>query len=270
MPASQYPIKTTADEFARLEIQSNLFRDDARSMLAKVGDGSGWRALDLCCGTGGITDVLSEWVGQEGSVVGADLDTAKLDHAKHWIGQLGLTNVEFVQANAFDSGLAPDSFDLVHARFALSVIQNGMGILDHMLTLVRPGGVVFVEEVNTNTMECAPSTADWEQVLKLAKDTFLAIGANTALGLSLREVFMDKGLSDIQVKPCLHALTADDPMTMHLPLTLTAMRETITSMGLMEGIELDDLVARVTDHLEQQETMTISFCMVQLVGRVSG
>jgi SAM-dependent methyltransferase len=113
MTAAQYPIKTSADEFARLKIQSDLFRNDARTMLAKIGDGSGWRVLDLCCGTGGITDVLSEWVGRDGSVVGADIDTAKLSQARHWAGSLELANVEFVQANAFDSELTVTSRKVV-------------------------------------------------------------------------------------------------------------------------------------------------------------
>ncbi len=270
MARAKYPIKTSADEFTRLEIQANLFRDDARAMLARIGDGSGWRVLDLCCGIGGITDVLSEWVGNDGSVIGADLDTAKLDYARKSAARNGLSNVEFVETNAFDSGLAPGSFDLVHSRFALSVIQNGLGILDHMLTLVRPSGVLFVEEANTYTMECSPPTADWDRALQLMKDTFVAVGADTTMGSSLRGVFLEKGLADIQIKPCLHALTVEDPMTMHLPMTLTAMRDTIISLGLMEEDELVGLAARVTDHLARPETMTISFSMVQVVGRLAG
>jgi ubiquinone/menaquinone biosynthesis C-methylase UbiE len=267
MSANQYPIRTSADEFTRLGIQADLFRDDARSMLARIGDGSGARVLDLCCGIGGVTDVLSEWVGASGTVVGADLDAVKLDHARRRTAQRGLANVEFVEANAFDSGLELRSFDLVHTRFALSVIQNGLGILDHMLTLVRPGGVVFVEEANTRTMECAPPSPDWDRALNLMTETFVAINANTALGPSLRGVFLEKGLRDIVVRPCLHAQTSADAMTMHLPLTLTAMRDTITSLDLMEQDDLDALVTRVADHLARPETMTLSFTMVQVVGR---
>lgn len=267
MAAIKYPITTSADEFTRLEIQADLFRDDARTMLARIGDGSGWRVLDLCCGIGGITDVLSDWVGRDGHVVGADLDAAKLERAGEWAGRQGLANVTFVEANAFDSGLAPASFDLVHTRFALSVIRDGLGILDHLLTLVRPGGIVFVEEVNTNTMECVPTTAEWERGLAVMKETFVAIGAVTTLGPTLRAEFLERGLVDVMVKPCLHALCAGDPMTMHMPNTLAAMRETITSLGLMERPELDALVARVSDHLAQPKTMTISFSMVQVVGR---
>ena len=65
------------------------------------------------------------------------------------------------------------------------------------------------------------------------KDAFRAVEANTEIGPSLRGVLLEKGLVDLKVKPCLHALTCADPMTMHLPLTLAAMSNTVASLGLM-------------------------------------
>ncbi len=268
MTVARYPISTSAEEFTRLSIQADLFRDDARAMLARIGDGTGSRVLDLCCGIGGIADILSAWVGEPGRVVGADIDPAKLDHARMWAAQNGLNNVEFVAADAFDSGLPPQSFDLVHSRFALSVIPNGLGILDHMLLLVRPGGTIFVEEANTHTMQCAPTTADWEQALTLMRRTFAAVGADTELGTAVRGALLQRGVTNIEVKPCLHALTSDDPMSMHLPLTLTSMSDAITSRGLMDKDALAALVKRVADHLAKPETMTISFSMMQVVARL--
>ncbi len=267
MAPAKYPIDTSADEFARLAIQSDLWREDARAMLTRIGDGNGWHVLDLCCGTGGITDVLSAWVGPAGSVVGADLDTAKLDHARTWAADDGLANVTFRQANAFNTGFEPESFDLVHTRFAISTIQDGLGILDHLVSLVRPGGIVFVEEANSSTMECTPATRDWDLGLQLMEQTFKAVGADTTMGPVLRGAFLDRGLTRIEVRPCLHAQTCEDPMTMHLPLTLAAMRDTITSLGFMQGGDLDHLVRRIADHLARPETMTISFSMIQVVGR---
>ena len=270
MAAVKYPISTSAGEFARLKIQADLFRNDARAALSQIGDGTGLRVLDLCCGTGGITDVLSEWVGGAGSVVGADLDELKLAHARQWAARKRLSNVQFIAADAFNSGLAARSFDLVHTRFAVSVIQNGLGIVDHMLTLVRPGGVAFVEEANTRTMQCVPATPDWDRALALVRETFLAVGADTEMGPKLRGVFLKRGLLDLKVKPCLHALTAEDPMTMHLPMTLAAMSDTITSLGLITKDELDGLVSRVADHLARPETLTISFSMIQVIGHLPG
>jgi SAM-dependent methyltransferase len=225
--------------------------------------------LDLCCGTGGITDVLSEWVGPTGSVVGADIDREKLAHARNWAAKNKLPNVEFVEADAMSSGFTARPFDLVHTRFAISVIRNGLAILDHMLALVRPSGIVFIEEPNTHTMQCFPKTEDWDRALSLMKDTFRVIGANTEIGSSLRGVLLEKGLVDLKAKPCLYALTCADPMTMHLPLTLASMSDTVASLGLMAKDDLQSLVKRVADHLAKPETMTLSFTMLQILGRMA-
>lgn len=270
MSETTYPIDTSADEFTRLKIQADLFRDDARSMLARIGDGAGLRVLDLCCGTGGITDVLSDWVGAGGEVVGADLDATKLGEARTWANALGLDNVSFVEADAFATGLPEHSFDLVHTRFAISTIKDGLGILDHMLTLVRPNGIVFVEEANTHTMQCDPTTPEWEEALALMKQTFRVVGADTEIGPRLRRAFLERGLGEVIARPCLHAQTSDDPMTMHLPMTLTSMAETIEARGLMPASELRALVKRLAEHLAKPDTMTVSYSMVQVAGRAPG
>ena len=268
MPAKDYPIKTSEDEFDRLRMQSDLFRDDAESMLERIGVGTGWCCLDLCCGIGGITDLLSRRVGAKGSVTGADMDPSKLAVAREWAAATDLHNVRFEHADAFASGLAEASFDLVHCRFALSVIPNGLGILDHMLMLVRPGGVVFVEEANVQTMECAPTDADWDRTLAIMDETFAGIGADVHMGPKLFGMFRAIGLTELRVRPCLHALRAGDPMMMHLPSTVAAMRDTILSLDLSTAAELDAMIERLRAHLSKPDTLTISYSMVQVVGRV--
>jgi len=249
-------------------MQSDLFRSDAVFMLDRIGVEPGWRCLDLCCGIGGITDLLSRRVGLAGSVIGADADPDKLAFADDWAVVNDFGNVHFVQSDAFATPFAAGSFDLVHCRFALSVIPNGLGILDHMLTLVRPGGIVFVEEVNIQTMECVPPAADWDQALALINETFVRIGANVRMGPQLHGVFLAAGLADIYVRPCLHALKAGDPMSMHLPSTAAAMRDTILSLNLIKADELDALIERLRAHLSKPDTLTLSFCMVQVMGKM--
>jgi ubiquinone/menaquinone biosynthesis C-methylase UbiE len=268
MAAKAYPIRTSSAEFDRLGMQSDLFRDDAAVMLDRLGIEPGWRCLDLCCGIGGITDVLSDKVGPGGSVVGADMDADKLAYARDWAAANALDTVSFEQADAFATGFAAASFDLVHCRFALSVIAGGLGILDHMLSLARPGGIVFLEEVNARTIDCVPGSADWDEALALVSDTFTAIGADTTLGPKLYGILLAKGLEDLRVRPCLYALTPDDPMTLHLPDTLAAMQDTIVSLGLMPADEVAGLAERVQAHVLAPGTLTISYSMFQVAGRL--
>lgn len=270
LPAAAYPIETSADEFTRLTIQADLFREDARAMLARLGNGAGLNVLDMCCGIGGTIDVLSEWVGTSGSVTGADLDTAKLEHARTLAAEKGYDNVTFMEDNAFASKLEPASFDLVHTRFSISVIESGLGILDELLRLVKPGGIVFLEEANTNTAACTPDTEDWREAFRISWETFRVIGADTTIGTRLEGECAARGMTDITVTPCRHELDANTPMHFHIPLTLAAMRETIAEEGLMGKEELDALVARVMAHLAKPDTRTTTFTMMQIAGRVPG
>lgn len=201
-------------------------------------------------------------------MIGADVDSAELTVAGDWARANGLGNVRFEPTDAFATGFPEASFDLVHSRFALSVIPDGTGILDHMLTLVRPGGIVFVEEANVQTMECTPTDPVWDRALALMVDTFAKIGADVYLGPKLYGMFRTIGLTELRVRPCLHALRAGDPMMMHLPGTVEGMRDAILSMGMVTAVELDHIVERLREHLLRPDTLTISYSMVQVVGRV--
>ena len=91
-----YPLPASEAEVARLRMQSDLFRDDAEIMLDRIGVRPGWRCLDLCCGVGGITDLLSRRVGLDGAVIGLDRDAWKLEVARDWARANQLDNVRYI------------------------------------------------------------------------------------------------------------------------------------------------------------------------------
>lgn len=68
-------------------------------------------------GIGGVTNLLSRRVGRTGRVVGLDNDAEKLAAVRGWAQANGLSNVEFVEGDAYRTGLPRESFDLVHVRF---------------------------------------------------------------------------------------------------------------------------------------------------------
>lgn len=74
---SSYPLVTDAHEIERLHIQAAFWRNDAAIALDRMGVPLGGRCLDVCCGPGGITDLLSERVGINGEVIGLDNDPPK-------------------------------------------------------------------------------------------------------------------------------------------------------------------------------------------------
>ena len=98
-----YPIERRTGEIERLQVQAAAMAPDCAVMLDRIGVNAGWRCLDLGCGPGGITALLSERVGPTGRVVGFDADEAFLEHAR----RTAAPNVMFVAGDAYHTGL-PD------------------------------------------------------------------------------------------------------------------------------------------------------------------
>ena len=94
-----YPIERRAGEIERLHIQAAAMAPDCSIMLDRIGVNAGWRCLDLGCGPGGITALLSECVGPAGRVVGFDADEAFLEHAR----RTAAPNVMFVAGDDADA-----------------------------------------------------------------------------------------------------------------------------------------------------------------------
>ena len=130
MSSSTYLLAGQASELERLQLQSRVWEPSGRRLLAEIGDGRGGRAVDIGCGVMGWLGLLSEWVGQDGEVVGTDIDDAMLCAAEQFVADEGLGNVLLRNDDLFATRLEPASFDLVHARFELTPLGRGHDQMD--------------------------------------------------------------------------------------------------------------------------------------------
>ena len=140
MSQEEYLLANQPSELQRLQLQSRVWEPAGRQLLSNVGSGSGGRALDVGCGALGWLRILSECVGPSGQVVGADIDESLLDAARSFLEAEGISNVELVVDDVFDSKLEPQSFDLVHARYLIAPLGRGREQVASHQRMVRPGG----------------------------------------------------------------------------------------------------------------------------------
>src|ERR687885_2986673 len=138
-----YLLAGQPSELERLRLQSRVWEPSGRQLLAKVGDGSGARVLDVGCGALGWLRILSEWVSPSGQVVGTDIDESLLDAARSFLEAEGISNAELLVDDLFESKLEPQSFDLVHARYVIAPLGRGREQVASHRRLVRAGGSPF-------------------------------------------------------------------------------------------------------------------------------
>ena len=107
--------------------------------LRRVGVGPGWRCLEVGGGRGSIARWMAEQVGPTGHVLTIDLDTTLLE-------PLASSTLEVRRADLLSDDL-PGGFDLVHARLVVGHLNDRRREgLQRMAALLRPGGVMLVEE----------------------------------------------------------------------------------------------------------------------------
>ena len=106
---------------------------------------AGERALDVGCGCGRTSLELARRVGPNGRVLGADISTVMLNHARETARARSVANVEFIEADAQTHDFERAAFDLLFSRFGVMFFADPTVAFSNLRGAVRDGGrVTFV------------------------------------------------------------------------------------------------------------------------------
>ena len=263
--AGHYPIEHRAGEIERLCVQAKAMAPDTLAMLDRIGPMQGWTSLDIGCGPGGITELLSDRVGRAGRVVGLDMDSEFLAYAR--LNASG--NVEFRQGNAYEADLPKGSFDLVHMRFVASTAGNPERLIAEASRLARPGGIVALQEPDGSTLHCYPPHPAWDVLKAALLGAFVGVGADLELGRKLYSLFQRAGLRDVQYHAALLAVRSGDPMVDYLPSTVESLRGAILKRGALSEAELTAGLAECRVHLAKPDAAFTMYTVAQVWGRTA-
>ncbi len=175
-------------EVERLAIAARAWEPAGRSLLARLPDGAGARALDVGCGPLGWLRILADWVGRHGSVVGSEPDPAAREAATALIARERLGRVTLVDDTLLSSRLERSSFDLVHLRFQLGLLGHVEARIAACRRLLRPGGWLVLEDADTGSWHFNPPAPATERLISLAAEAIRAGGGDLDAGRSLPEI----------------------------------------------------------------------------------
>jgi SAM-dependent methyltransferase len=258
-----YLLAGQASELERLQLQSRVWEPSGRRLLEEIGDGRGTRALDVGCGVLGWLRVMSEWVGPDGRVTGTDVDRAMLATADRFVTEEGLRNVGLLEDDLFASGLEPDSFDLVHARYEIAPLGRGHEQMQTYIRLARPGGTIVLEDPDTASWRFNPPAPALERMIGLIADAFRLSGGDLDAGRTHLHLFREFGLAE-HVRAEVVALPPGHPY-LRLPLQFaTALEERLLS--LLSADELEGLRMECEAELREPDRWGTTFTLLQCWG----
>ncbi|KTD19779.1 bifunctional demethylmenaquinone methyltransferase/2-methoxy-6-polyprenyl-1,4-benzoquinol methylase UbiE [Legionella londiniensis] len=128
--------------------------------LSRVKPGD--KVLDLAGGSGDLTRLLSQKIGDSGQVVLADINSAMLAVGRDRLLDEGLfTNIEYVQANAQSLPFQDNTFHCITMAFGLRNVTDKNQALRSMFRVCRPGGKLLVLEFSTPNFPGLRPIYDW-------------------------------------------------------------------------------------------------------------
>ena len=265
----EYLLAGSPTELERLRLQARVWEPEAEAMLDQIGIQAGWSCIDLGCGAMGILDPLSRRVGASGRVIGVDNDQRQLAAARAYAQELGRTNIELVEQDAYQTDFPREAFDFVHVRFVFAPVGRDEELLREMIALTRPGGIVAIQEPDATYWNCFPPHQAWDQLKKAILAAFKQGGGDFNAGQRTYGMLREAGLEDVHIRVAVIALQNRHPY-MRLPIQFaTSLRQRILDAALLTEAELDASLAACEQLASHPETSVLTFIVTQVWGRKS-
>ena len=159
---AEYTDRRARDAWAEEEITWGMCRA-RESAVSVLPDVEGKDVVELGCGTA----YFGAWLKRRGArrVVGVDVTPAQLETARRVDEEFGL-GLELVEANAEETGLPGESFDLAVSEYGASIWCDPYRWIPEAARLLRAGGELVFLRNSTLAMLCAAEDEQTSETLQ--------------------------------------------------------------------------------------------------------
>ncbi|MDR8394306.1 class I SAM-dependent methyltransferase [Aliifodinibius sp. S!AR15-10] len=137
-----------------------MFKECSEQLVSHAGITPGQRVLDIACGTGILARTAAKQVGENGSVVGLDMNPGMLSVARQLAPDL-----EWQQGIAEELPFEDNSFDITFCQFSLMFFQDKQTAIREMLRILTSQGRLYIAVFNS--LEHIPA---YQQLLSIYAD----------------------------------------------------------------------------------------------------
>ena len=197
MTGDNYIFPTGAAAAPRLLLLEKIYGPSTRMLLEEIGLMAGFRVAEVGCGVGLTLCHLARAVGPTGRVLAIDISREQLQIARSNVGQMGLKNVDFIEASATMIGLPSTSVDLVFSRLLLSHIRQPAQALAKFRRILKVGGNLVCEDLVASEAYSVPELPVFERMRDIAVKFGELQGVDYLIGNRLPQLAQQAGL-DVQ------------------------------------------------------------------------
>jgi SAM-dependent methyltransferase len=233
-------VQTTGVRFTALP---QLYDSTTIRHLETLGVGPGWSCLEVGAGGGSIARWMAGRVGPSGRVLATDIDP-------QFLTGLNEPPLEVLRHNITVDPLPEASFDLAHTRLVLSHLPQRDVALARIISALKPGGWLLVEEFDSLSMQPNHDINPVEHFLPLSRtmyDVMTERGVDLRLGRRMPGRLRALGLTDVDADGRIVLWHSGSPGGMLQRANFEQMRDEIMAASGMSDSEFDAELARLDD-----------------------
>ena len=248
-----YALAVSEEEVGRYLLMAERAVAEERHLWELAGIRPGAVVADVGCGPAASSVQLAKAVAPGGRVVGVERDESALAAARAVLEAAGV-EVELRQGEATATGLPPESVDVAVMRHVLA--HNGGAeeqIVRHLAELVRPGGSVYLVDVDLTGVRQLDADPDLDDHGDRYVEFQRRRGNDVSVGLRLRHL-----LEAADLEPLAHEgryAIVRPPPGMRSPAW--AAREAMVAEGVVTADDVQRWAAAYerTDALAERPTL---------------
>ena len=162
--------------------------------ILSLGKGLNGEIIDIGCGYGFRTIELSKAI--NGSVVGIDVDSTRIEEAEKFVRENGIQNCRFKVMDAESLEFGEGRFDVVVADEMIHHVRNLDKVISEMHRVLKNGGIAMISDHNKWSL-----ASDLVRYFKFGKNKEKVFSAG-----EIKSCFQQAGFSDIMYKHILFTL----------------------------------------------------------------
>ena len=226
-------------EQRRLTLLGKRYDPGTIRRVVDIGITHGWSCLEVGAGAGSIAQWLAQRVGSTGRVVATDLDTRFFEDAAG-------TSLEVWRHDVTRDPLPTAEFDLVHVRWLLDLLPDREALVEKLITALRPGGWLLVEEPDMFPT-AAESSGAYRRLSEATTALLQSAGTDHQWARTLPAVLTAAGLIGVGAEAEVDICRGGSAMAECRQLSLAQLRGALLQNGLITEDEFDNGAACLSD-----------------------
>lgn len=236
--------------------------DFTAQLLIDAGITKGMRVLDVGCGSGDVTFLLSSLVTKAGEVVGIDHDSSALAMASGRSAASDEQQPTFIQSDLLELPASIGAFDAIVGRRVLMYQADTVATVTVLAEHLLPGGVMVFQEHDT-TM--APASIDAFELHRKAQGWIQQMitreGADLHIGFNLHGILTKAGLSVESVRAECLVQTPSAPYGLGNIVKACLPRIIALGVASAEDVSIETLQQRLDEERGQSNSAYIGDVM---------